>query len=204
VIYILDYGAGNLKSAYHAFQSYTEKSVIIENVSQIKSDITGIVLPGDGSFPYAFNNLKKRGFVSFIKDHRELPLLGICVGYQLLFSSSSEDGGSEGLDLIKGKVEHFPSSPLKIPHMGWNDITLNTDTPVTKGIKTGDYFYFVHSYYPVGVDKSNVLMSCDYIVPFCAAVNSDNVYGFQFHPEKSHDQGRRIIKNFVDLCQVGN
>ncbi|HMB01686.1 MAG TPA: imidazole glycerol phosphate synthase subunit HisH [Spirochaetota bacterium] len=201
MIYILDYGAGNLKSAYHAFKSNHNDTVLIDHISRLQNNVTGLVLPGDGSFPYAYHTLQKRGFVSFLRQNHAIPLLGICVGFQLLFSASTEDGGCEGLNLIKGKVVRFEQQkPYKIPHMGWNNILLKQQTPCTRGITDHDYFYFVHSYYPKDVDSKAVLMQTSYISSFCAAVHKKNIYGFQFHPEKSHTKGMLIIKNFINIC----
>ena len=199
MIYIIDYGAGNLKSAVHAISSYAKKSKLISTLDEITETPNGLVLPGDGSFPYAYNNLKKSGFADYIKSHSEIPLLGICVGFQLLFSFSEEEGGSEGLDLIKGRIKRFPNNVGKVPHMGWNKCEIKKDHAIFSGVNNNEWFYFVHSYYAqVNEDTS---MTCDYRENFCSAVIKDNIYGFQFHPEKSSTTGLKIVENFVKICE---
>lgn len=201
MIAIIDFGAGNLYSAYHAFKSFYDKVEIIRHAREIDNNISGLVLPGDGSFPAAFHCLKKNGFPQFIRENPQIPLLGICVGFQLLFSSSEENGGSEGLGIIPGEVKKFTLEREKIPHIGWNNCHLIRKSPLITGIQNDSYFYFVHSYFATPLQEKNCIMSCNYGFDFTAAVQKGNTYGCQFHPEKSHDIGWKIIKNFVRLCQ---
>ena len=207
MIYIIDYGAGNLKSVFYAFKNFTPNLKIVEQSSQIKNDIRAIILPGDGSFPFAFTELKKRGFANFIQSNINIiPLLGICVGFQLLFESSTEDGGSEGLALLAGNIKKFTASnqaennsPYKIPHMGWNKIkiTHNLSSPLYQDIQKESFCYFVHSYYADEVKPSEQTMTCNYIQPFCCGVIKNKIIGYQFHPEKSAEQGLKLLENFL-------
>jgi len=207
VIYIIDFNAGNLKSAAHAFnvegKNFSYESCLINSPAQIKKDPEAFILPGDGSFPFAATFLEKSGFASLLKKSR-VPLMGICVGFQLLFEYSEEHGGAPGLGLIPGKVVEFnqkcfqnEKSECKIPHMGWNTVTFQKESPLLKNILADNHFYFVHSFYPQGVPASSCLLNAHYGVTFPAAVSHDNICGFQFHPEKSHRPGRQIIKNFI-------
>ena len=201
MIAIIDFGAGNLHSAYHAFKSFYPQTNIIRHPHALGPQTRGLVLPGDGSFPFVFDRLKRNGFVRFIKENPQLPLLGICVGFQLLFSASEEDGGSEGLGLIEGEVRRFVSQTEKVPHMGWNDCRRAHPSPLITDIPDFSYFYFVHSYFVSPLDKRDEVMRCHYTRDFAAAVQHHNVYGCQFHPEKSHATGWKIIENFVAICR---
>ena len=142
MVAVVDYGAGNLKSAFRAFRHYWKDTTLISRASDLPRNILGLILPGDGAFPYAFDNLNKRGFVKFIRRHPELPLFGICVGFQLLFTSSEEHGGSEGLDLIPGRITCFAPSVGKVPHIGWNQCRILKDSPLLKDVKDNDFFLF--------------------------------------------------------------
>jgi glutamine amidotransferase len=202
MIALIDFGAGNLKSAEHAF-SQLGSTRVIERPGEITGDTKALVLPGDGSFRSAYERLVETGFSDYLKNENLRPLLGICVGYQLLFDFSEEDGGSPGLSLIAGNVKKFPRSVGKIPHMGWNQVAIKENkksSPLIQGVQDDDFFYFVHSFYSelTPSSQSAELLSCDYGFPFCAAVEMKNISGFQFHPEKSHDLGRKLLKNFVE------
>lgn len=209
MIDLIDFGAGNLQSALHAFQvlqgggDQNAAVRLIEKPGQIGADTRALVLPGDGSFKSAYDRLKENGFADFFKsgDFQKsgLPLLGICVGFQLLFEHSEEDGGSDGLGLLSGRVRRFPKTDLKIPHMGWNQCRLAKPSPLLDGIRENDFFYFVHSYYAEidASDSAALLLTSDYGFSFPAAVEKGSVSGFQFHPEKSHRAGWRILENFV-------
>lgn len=199
MIYIIDFGAGNLLSAWHAFEACPNPCSIISSPNQICEKPSGFVLPGDGSFAYAAEEIRKRGFESLLHE-TTLPILGICVGYQLLFDFSDEDGGAKGLGLLKGQVKKFVSEDKKIPHMGWNQCKITKPSPILEGVEDNNFFYFVHSFYPTQVEKEVVLLETDYTEIFTAGVAHKNIYGFQFHPEKSHKAGRKIIENFSNLC----
>ncbi len=198
MITLIDFGAGNLKSAVYAFSQLAQTQVV-EKPSEISPQTKAFILPGDGSFKAAFDRLKETGFVDFLKNDNKLPLLGICVGYQLLFNGSEEDGGSLGLGLVPGQVKRFPTSVGKIPHMGWNQVTLKKHSPVLEGLRNDDFVYFVHSYYSeVAVQaKEAILLETNYGFSFTSAIQYKNTLGFQFHPEKSHDLGRTLLANFV-------
>ena len=198
MVTILDFGAGNLRSAYHAIKFYDSETEIVDHSDHISRNTTALVLPGDGSFPFAFENLKKKGFVDFIRNHPELPILGICVGFQLLFTHSTEDGGSEVLDIVKGKVERF-SCPegFKVPHMGWNHVLTSKEDSLISKDSDNKYFYFVHSYRALAENREDVSLRCNYHEDFDCGVSKGNAFGFQFHPEKSQQQGWDIISNFV-------
>ena len=202
MIGIIDFGAGNLYSAYHAFKSFHPDITIVKSPSEITEAIVGIVLPGDGSFPFAYNNLKRAGFVDYFKHDLEVPLLGICVGFQLLFDVSDEDGGSPGLGLISGRIKRFSSqAKQKIPHIGWNTGKHLKASKLLNNIPNNSYYYFVHSFFPMLNNRNDQLMESHYIQPFCSAVEQNNVFGFQFHPEKSHIIGWKLIENFVSICK---
>jgi glutamine amidotransferase len=205
VIAIIDYGMGNLRSVQKAFEKFCSNVVVSASASDIlKAD--KIVLPGVGAFKTAMDELEKRGLIDPIKESikKGRPFLGICLGLQLLFSESEEGGRIKGLDVIKGKVKRFKHKDgLKIPHMGWNRITAESREQRAKildGVKNGSYMYFVHSYYVAPKDKDVILCETDYGQNFTSGAHKDNVYGFQFHPEKSQAAGLKIVENFVKLC----
>lgn len=206
MIVIIDYGMGNLRSVQKAFEKFYSSVVVSSSAKDIlKAD--KVILPGVGAFKVAMDELKKRDLIKpiriSIKEGR--PFLGICLGVQLLFSESEEGGKVKGLDIIRGRVKRFKEkNGLKIPHMGWNAIKTqrhkDARTQVLDGVKDGSYMYFVHSYYVAPEDKGIILCETDYGGSFVSGVHKDNVYGFQFHPEKSQTAGLKIIENFVKLC----
>ncbi len=204
MITIIDYGMGNLRSVQKAFEKFCSNVIISPSAKDIlKAD--KIILPGVGAFKVAMDELKKRDLIRPIKNYiqKGKPFLGICLGLQLLFSESEEGGKVKGLDIIKGKVKRFNEKDgLKIPHMGWNKIRVKRKAQSAKllyGVKDGSYMYFVHSYYAAPEDKDVILCETDYGKNFTSGVSKDNVYGFQFHPEKSQSAGLKIIENFVRL-----
>ncbi|HBE03373.1 MAG: imidazole glycerol phosphate synthase, glutamine amidotransferase subunit [Spirochaetes bacterium GWF1_41_5] len=204
MIGIIDYEAGNLRSVQNAFNSTGyETCILTEPEELLHNRITGAVLPGVGSFPAAYRRLAQTGFISAIKKYinEQKYFLGICLGYQLLFCGSEEDGGSPGLGVFPGRVVKF-SGREKIPHMGWNRASVKKNSAILSGIDDNEYFYFVHSYYPPD-DSKLTLTTTFYEKEFASGICSGNVFGFQFHPEKSHIPGRKIIKNFGALC-AGN
>jgi len=205
MIVIIDYGMGNLRSVEKAFEKFCSNVIVSSSADEIiKAD--KIVLPGVGAFKVAMDELKKRGLIEPIKGFIEKgkPFLGICLGLELLFFESEEGGKIKGLGVIKGKVKRFKEKGgLKIPHMGWNRIRVKGEglrVKVLDGVKDGSYMYFVHSYYVVPKDKGVILCETGYGGNFTSGIHKDNVYGFQFHPEKSQSAGLKIVENFVKLC----
>jgi imidazole glycerol-phosphate synthase subunit HisH len=204
MITIIDYGMGNLRSVEKAFERFSQDVIVSSSVKDIlKAD--KIILPGVGAFKVAMDELKKRDLIDPIKESikKGKLFLGICLGLQLLFSESEEGESIKGLDIIKGKVKRFKEKDgLKIPHMGWNTIKFksqNSKIRILKDVKNKSYMYFVHSYYVAPKDKDVILCETDYGGKFTSGVHKDNVYGFQFHPEKSQALGLKIIENFVRL-----
>jgi len=201
VIGIIDYNMGNLASVYNACHLLDEKATIIKDPNELKN-FDRIILPGVGAFKDAMKNLNDTGMYDAIHEFSKSgkPMIGICLGMQLLFESSQEFGHTEGLGLIDGHVIKFDKTKMhediKIPHMGWNTI-VNKEHALFEGLKN-PYLYFVHSYHAVTNEK-NVIGKTTYGYDFVSAVNKDNIYGFQPHPEKSHDNGLRILKNFTNI-----
>lgn len=203
MIGIVDYNMGNLASVINAFSIMGVKAVLERNPEKLK-DYDKLILPGVGAFGDAMEHLEANGMDIAIKDYAKSgkPLLGICLGMQLLFNSSKEFGTTEGLGLIDGEVVAFNKSKfdhsLKVPHMGWNELFIQKDTPLLNGLKKDPYLYFVHSYHAVCDDKYAIGKTY-YGYEFVSAVKKDNIYGIQPHPEKSHENGLKIIENFVNL-----
>ncbi|NOZ57984.1 MAG: imidazole glycerol phosphate synthase subunit HisH [Euryarchaeota archaeon] len=195
-IAIVDYGMGNLRSAYRGLEKGSARPLITDRVEEIEAS-DAIVLPGVGAFEDAMANLYPLREV-IVREAERKPLLGICLGLQLLFTSS-EEGEGEGLNLIRGRVVRLPSE-VKIPHMGWNSIEVRRDSRLLDGIKSGDYFYFVHSYYALP-EEDVVVATTSYGVEVPAIVEKGNVFATQFHPEKSGRLGLRLLKNFVDIAR---
>ena len=198
MIAILDYGVGNLRSISKALEFVGAKIKITKDYEDIeKSD--AIVLPGVGAFTNAMNELKP--LVKVIKSYTR-PILGICLGMQLFFTKSEEGGISEGLNLIEGRVVKFPSS-VKIPHMGWNSIRIiSNKSKLLNGIKSGEYFYFVHSYYCIPKEEDVKIATTLYGVEFSSVIEKENIFATQFHPEKSGEAGLKIIRNFVNIVDT--
>jgi len=203
---VIDYGMGNLRSVQKGLEKVGVPAVITDKARSI-NDAHGIILPGVGSFIDCMRNLEKRGLVTSILRaiSRGKPFLGICLGLQVLFSESEEFGVHPGFDVIKGKVVRFfgnggnPANALKVPHMGWNKITIQKRPPVLASIPDGSYFYFVHSYYVKPEDPGVVATSTDYGVEFTSSVWKDNIFACQFHPEKSQQLGLSILRDFGKL-----
>ena len=198
---IIDYDAGNLKSVEKALQALGEETVITRDREEILA-ADRVILPGVGAFGDAMEKLHQYGLVEIIRQvvQKGTPFLGICLGLQLLFEESEESQGVPGLGILKGKIRRIPNTPgLKIPHMGWNSLTLRPETRLFSGLGEEPYVYFVHSYYLEAADPEIVAASADYGVVIHAAVETDNVFACQFHPEKSSDTGLQILKNFISL-----
>lgn len=194
MIGIIDYGMGNLRSVQKAFEFIGEKALVTKN-PDVLDDCERLILPGVGSFGVGIAELKRRRLFDYVLKRKAdgAKILGICLGMQFLLSQSHEDGKNAGLDIIEGEVVKFTSG--KIPQIGWNEV-YKLKTPLFDGIKEYSKFYFVHSYYALAKDEYNIA-SCDYYTNYCAAVGSGNVYGVQFHPEKSGTTGLKLLKNFA-------
>ena len=202
MIGIIDYGMGNLGSVFKAFDKVGLNPKIIRDEKEIKA-CDSLCLPGVGAFKDAMENLKSYGFLERILDFIKAgkPFIGICLGYQLLFEKSYEFGEHEGLSILKGDVRLFPTS-VKIPHIGWNQLWIKKDDGIFKGIKDGDFVYFVHSYYVNPQDKSIIASYTDYGVDFASSIEYENIVGLQFHPEKSQDVGLKILSNFKEKYRL--
>ena len=201
-IVIIDYGMANLRSVQKAFEAVGAVAEITADPARVR-DATRLVLPGVGAFRDAIARLRDTGLADAVVAHIDegLPFLGICLGYQMLFTRSHEDGLHAGLDVFPGEVVRFAPTPgLKIPHMGWNPLRLTQpNCPLFAGLPADPAFYFVHSYYPATDDRTLVAAEADYPDPFPAAIWRGNVFATQFHPEKSQAVGRVLFANFAKL-----
>ena len=202
MIVIVDYGMGNLRSVQKAFEKVGVDATISSDPS-IFDRAKALVVPGQGSFPEAVHRMNEKHLITPLREwiSNDKPFLGICVGLQLLFETSEEGEGVEGLSAFSGKVVKFPPGG-KIPQMGWNTVEKTEsalDCPILEGIPSGSYFYFVHSYYVVPDDISITAARTNYIVDYVSMIRKGNLYAMQFHPEKSQDHGLKIIKNFCDI-----
>ena len=205
MIAIIDYGMGNLRSVQKALEKVGHAAEITSDPNVV-ADAERVILPGVGGFRDAIGELKSHGLVEPIKDviAAGKPFLGICLGLQLLFDISYEDGEYEGLGILSGKVVRFEVPPeYKVPHMGWNQAKIARRAPILDGIDEGSHFYFVHSYYVVPTESEVVAIEAEYPEPFCAMVWRDNLFATQFHPEKSQANGLRLLKNFAELNTSG-
>jgi imidazole glycerol-phosphate synthase subunit HisH len=201
MIKIVDYGMGNLRSVQKAFEKLGAEAVICANPAELAA-AQKLVLPGVGAFRDAIGELRRTGLDKPVRDHiaADRPFLGICLGLQLLFDVSYEDGQWEGLGVIPGKVVRFQDQPdLKIPHMGWNTLELARPHRLLEGVANGSSVYFVHSYYVVPDDDSLIAARSEHGTLFAAAVARDNLFATQFHPEKSQAVGLKMLSNFAKL-----
>jgi len=203
MIAIIDYGMGNIHSVQKALELAGAATVVTNKIKDIE-EAQKLVLPGVGAFGEAMSELERQGLSPAIKEQirKKKPFLGICLGMQLLFRESQEAAGRKGLGILGGTIRRFPAGKgLKIPHMGWNELEIkNKNCPLLKGINEGSYVYFCHSYYPEPAKAAVSAAGCQYGRQFTCAVWQDNVYGLQFHPEKSQEVGLKMLKNFVQLC----
>ena len=207
MIAIIDYGMGNLRSVQKGFERMGHEAVVTREPKQILS-ASKVVLPGVGAFPDCMRNLEEYGLIDAV--HRSIesgkPFLGICLGLQLLFTEGEEFGVHKGLDIIKGRVVRFAgpqfgdrqttSGNLKVPHMGWNSITIKRRPPALQDVVDNSHVYFVHSYYVVPEDKGVIATTTTYGTEFCSSIWKDNIFASQFHPEKSQAVGLSILKRF--------
>jgi glutamine amidotransferase len=200
MIAILDYGMGNLFSIYNGLKRVYDQPMLIsyDAIAQLK-EADGIIVPGVGAFDDCVRNFKPFSEAVIERVESAVPVLGICIGMQLLFEAS-EEGTEKGLGLLSGTVVRLPGT-VRVPHMGWNNLRLRRDSVLLDGITDADYFYFVHSYHCVPRDEARIIASVDYGVQVTAVVNRNNLYGVQFHPEKSSKRGLQVLKNFVSICK---
>ncbi|UOY93255.1 imidazole glycerol phosphate synthase subunit HisH [Ectobacillus sp. JY-23] len=198
MIAIIDYGMGNLRSVSKALEHVGVEYVITDNADVIR-DSTAILLPGVGAFPKAMKELRDRGLITLIREQAYLgkPILGICLGMQLLFESSEEIEPTEGLGLLPGIVRKIPAG-RKIPHMGWNNLQKRKDSPLLKDVQDGAYVYYVHSFY-ADCPEAVIDAGSEYGVFAPGVVSKGNIFGAQFHPEKSSEIGLKMLQNFKEL-----
>lgn len=200
MIAIVDYDVGNLKNVYTALGDVGLEGIITRD-KKVLDNADAIILPGVGAFCDAMENLIKYDLIDCLNTNvtKGKPLLGICLGMQLLFDKSYEDGEYSGLSYIPGEIIKFSAPNIKIPHMGWNNLIINRDHPLVHNIGSEDYVYFVHSYYADPDTFDDVIAYADYSVKVPAIVQRDNVIGMQFHPEKSSTVGLQLLKNFKEI-----
>ncbi len=200
MIAIIDYGMGNLRSVQKGFERVGHEAVVTSDAKTIRN-ASKVVLPGVGAFPDCMRNLREYGLVDVVQDsiRSGKPFLGICLGLQLLFTESEEFGISKGLDIIKGRVVRFKGpefSDLKIPHMGWNSISIKRRSPALQDVPDNSHVYFVHSYHVVPEDRGVIATTTPYGIEFVSSIWKDNIFAVQFHPEKSQSLGLSILKRF--------
>lgn len=199
MIAIVDYGMGNLRNVQKAVERAGGRAVITAEAKVLEA-ARGVILPGVGAFGDAMQNLRERRLMEPLLrvSAAGKPLLGICLGMQLLFEESEEMGYHRGLGLLPGRVVRFAPSPLRVPHVGWNQIHIRRQSPLLAGVPDGGYAYFVHSYYVLPADDSIVLATTDYGLEFASIVGHGHLFAVQFHPEKSQEVGLRILRNFLE------
>ena len=202
MIVIIDYGMGNLRSVQKAFERVRIEAKICADIENInKAD--KLVLPGVGHFQQGINNLKNRGLFDLLNEmvlEKKKPIIGICLGMQLM-TEFSEEGNCNGFGWIKAQTQKFSftGNGLKIPHMGWNNLAIRSNDSIYKYISHDNFFYFVHSYFVACENDSDILAETEYGSKFVSSFHKENIFGCQFHPEKSHDKGLLILKNFAEM-----
>ena len=200
---ILDYGMGNLRSVEKALERVGASAEITADHARAR-EADGVVLPGVGAFPKAMERIREAGLDELIGERAEagVPVLGICLGMQLIFTSSTEMEGAEGLGLVEGEVSELRADGLKVPHIGWSPVTWTRDSRLSDGLADAEPFYFVHSFVPRPASDSDALGTAEHGERFVCAVERGNVFGVQFHPEKSSGAGLRLLRNFAALCSA--
>jgi glutamine amidotransferase len=208
MIAIVDYGMGNLRSVHKALERVGLEALVTSDPHEVRA-AAQIILPGVGAFRDCMRNLEERSLLEPVVSSIEAgtPFLGICLGLQLLFEESDEFGPHQGMRVLPGRVTRFPNDikdpdtdqPYPIPHMGWNTIEIKKEMPLFVGIESGSFFYFVHSYYAMPQDPRDIAATTPYGIEFACAVQRDNIYAVQFHPEKSQEKGLRLLRNFGEL-----
>lgn len=196
-IHIIDYDAGNIESIRNALKKIGCDPITTNNPKDLFK-AKAIIFPGQGSFPAAMKKLNKNGVDKTLIEliNNKMPFMGICLGLQLMFAKS-EEGECNGLNLFKGTVPKIPDS-VKVPHIGWNNVSFNKSHPIFNGIPDNSYFYFIHSYYVNPDNRDNIIAQTSYGVEFCSAFAYENYVGLQFHPERSGDYGLQIYQNFIN------
>jgi len=205
MIVIIDYGLGNVNALYTVFKNLNIPVKISSSLSDLKN-ADKLILPGVGAYDYAMEKLNKSGIRDILNEQiliKKKDILGICVGMQMM-AECSEEGQMDGLGWVKGDVLHFEhiksdNKNMDIPHMGWNNITINKENPLLAELSNSSYFYFLHSYYFETHDNTNIVSTTKYGNHFVSTINKENIYGVQFHPEKSHQSGVQLLKNFSEL-----
>jgi glutamine amidotransferase len=202
---ILDYGMGNLRSAEKAFEHVGATATITREHDEVRA-ADGVVLPGVGAFPKAMAAVRELAFDGLLRERRDagVPILGLCLGMQLLYEESTELGGATGLGLLPGRIEALDAPGLKVPHIGWNPVSWRRDSELTDGLSDPCAFYHVHSFANRAVDGDEVVGVASYGSDFVSVVAADGVYGTQFHPEKSGPDGLRLLRNFAARCRAGS
>ena len=200
-IAIVDYGMGNRRSVEKALAHIGANATITSDVDELQG-AAGLILPGVGAFPKAMQNLERLGLAELLRERvaQGTPLLGICLGMQLAFERSSELGGAAGLGIVPGEVRQLQAGALKLPHIGWNEVTFATPSPLTAELPASCAFYHVHSFVAEPADAQDVLGTAEYGERFVTAVQRGSFYGVQFHPEKSSAAGLRMLANFARTC----
>lgn len=196
---IIDYDAGNIKSVQNACRLLGKKTILTRDRETILS-ADRVILPGVGAFGDAMERIRDYQLEEVIREviEKGTPFLGICLGLQLIFEESEESPGVKGLSLLPGKICRFPDKGLKIPQIGWNSVSYPVTSPLFEGVPTDSYFYFVHSYH-IPADNPAVIGAAEYGIPFGAAIQKENLFACQFHPEKSSKVGLKLLQNFLEM-----